>query len=110
MDLGKTEKICCNISIPSLYDNVVIDNFDLNNFQYNLDFVILAIISVHVQPSNWYDVYCTSSQVDTRLLIKQRVLISNPAPSDLLLLVSLLNARSNIFFYSGSLRLFSTCI
>ena len=30
----------CIISIPSLYNIVVIDNFDLNIFQFNIDFVI----------------------------------------------------------------------
>ena len=34
----KTEKIGCIISIPSIYNIVVIDNFDFNYFQIDLDF------------------------------------------------------------------------
>ena len=32
------EKICCIISIPSLYNIVDIDNFDLNIFRIDLNF------------------------------------------------------------------------
>ena len=55
-----TTKLCCNISIPSLSDNVI-DNFDLNIFQIKLRFCdfgsfpltpkIILIISLLYTPS-----------------------------------------------------------
>ena len=40
--IRKTEKIFCIISIPSLYNIVVIENFDFNYFQIDLDLGVLA--------------------------------------------------------------------
>ena len=45
-------KIYCNLLIPSLSNNVVIDNFDLNIFQVSLNFVILAVFTFNWQNSS----------------------------------------------------------
>ena len=45
-------KIHGNLSIPSLKANVVIDNFDLNIFQVNLNFVILAVFTFNWENSS----------------------------------------------------------
>ena len=39
----KTAMIGCNISIPNLENSVTNDNFDLNIFQINIDFVIFRL-------------------------------------------------------------------
>ena len=40
--IGQTDELTQCMSIPSLKIFVVIDNFDLHRFQFNIDFVILG--------------------------------------------------------------------
>ena len=49
----KIAKICCNYSMPNLQDSVVIDNFDLNIFQFNTDFVNSSLLQFFCQPKQY---------------------------------------------------------
>ena len=53
----KSLKYCCS----------VIDNFDLNIFQFNIDFVIFCFFCKHPKVTLVFDVYCTLKHCINRI-------------------------------------------